>query len=311
MEYLPKRSQILTPRLGNMLRIKDSECTDTESDSEVEPTLPREYKTHIVPNHEKAGETVKNRIETSRHTGESRIHNTTVNNEQPSSTVKTQDNLVNNNCKQNAIDTILKKALTTISNRNSIPTAHTQINTINTTTCDTTNITSQNPNIPLVTDPSNATQNASNISGENPANTIKSIPNQTASSQNMTSTPILNSSNSPTQTQRCQSLPNTLQKIGNSNVFVVSLESKDNSEQNYLCSDVKQEKRDDHEAIEKNTIEQSDVSIKKEDVTVKQEPIDINSLLSSLGDNYISTIFDIEDPFLVVEISSDSSDDEL
>lgn len=45
---------------------------------------------------------------------------------------------------------------------------------------------------------------------------------------------------------------------------------------------------------------------------VKTEPLDIQSMLDELGDGFECQVFDIEDPFLVIEISSDeSSDDEI
>lgn len=46
---------------------------------------------------------------------------------------------------------------------------------------------------------------------------------------------------------------------------------------------------------------------------VKPEPLDIPSMLEELGDDFTATIFDIEDPFLVIEISdsSESEDEEI
>ncbi|KAI5637611.1 hypothetical protein NE865_09744 [Phthorimaea operculella] len=57
-----------------------------------------------------------------------------------------------------------------------------------------------------------------------------------------------------------------------------------------------------------NKLENKDAEVK-----VKQEPIDIAQMLADLGDNYTTAIIDIEDPFLVIEISSDddSSDEEM
>ncbi|CAB3253047.1 unnamed protein product [Arctia plantaginis] len=311
MEYMPNCSQTLTPRLGNMSRLKDAEYTDTESDGDLDLTLSKKIETHefrsqVRPDHEKAQETATRSIETSSNIHESKICNTKHKNELPSSTEKVQDNVVNINRVQDAIDTILKKALTAITVTDSIPSAQPKINMINNTTRDTTNITAQNI-VKSIKSNTTTTHTISEI-------TTNCVPNQTSTtSQNVTSTIVQKSSNTVTQTQRRHSLSNTIQKIGSSNMYVVSYQSNDNSEQNGLCSDVKLEKRDDLKAIEMNpdTSEKPDVRVKTEDVTIKQEPIDINSLLHSLGDNYISTIFDIEDPFLVVEISSDSSDDEL
>ncbi|XP_021198239.3 uncharacterized protein LOC110382081 [Helicoverpa armigera] len=52
---------------------------------------------------------------------------------------------------------------------------------------------------------------------------------------------------------------------------------------------------------------------KEEDVKVKKEPepVDVQSMLDELGDGFVCTVFDFEDPFLVIEISSDEfSEDE-
>ncbi|CAH0589217.1 unnamed protein product [Chrysodeixis includens] len=55
-----------------------------------------------------------------------------------------------------------------------------------------------------------------------------------------------------------------------------------------------------------------ETEIKSEDYgLVKPEPVDVQSRLDELGSSYVSTVFDVEDPFLSVEISSESSDDEL
>lgn len=44
---------------------------------------------------------------------------------------------------------------------------------------------------------------------------------------------------------------------------------------------------------------------------VKTEPVDVQNMFDELGDGFVCQVFDIEDPFLVIEISSDeSSDDE-
>uniref|UniRef100_A0A2A4JCZ4 Daxx histone-binding domain-containing protein n=1 Tax=Heliothis virescens TaxID=7102 RepID=A0A2A4JCZ4_HELVI len=54
--------------------------------------------------------------------------------------------------------------------------------------------------------------------------------------------------------------------------------------------------------------------VKIEDVTVKKEPepVDVQSMLDELGDSFVCTVFDFEDPFLVIEISSDGfSEEEL
>lgn len=51
----------------------------------------------------------------------------------------------------------------------------------------------------------------------------------------------------------------------------------------------------------------------KTEPTVKPERLDVQAMLNELGDNFECTVFDIEDPFLVIEISSDdySDDDDL
>lgn len=80
-----------------------------------------------------------------------------------------------------------------------------------------------------------------------------------------------------------------------------------------------QVENDNKELESNNSLENRDVasvsdtvSIKVEKDQIKQEPVDISRLLYNLGDNYFTTIYDIEDPFLVIEISSDSSsEDEL
>ncbi|KAJ2945463.1 hypothetical protein O0L34_g275 [Tuta absoluta] len=63
----------------------------------------------------------------------------------------------------------------------------------------------------------------------------------------------------------------------------------------------------------KTDLETENIENKDSEVKVKQEPIDIVQMLADLGDNYTMAIIDIEDPFLVIEISSDddSSDEEL
>lgn len=51
------------------------------------------------------------------------------------------------------------------------------------------------------------------------------------------------------------------------------------------------------------------VKVKIED-NVKNDPQDIQNMLDELGDNFVCQVFDIEDPFLVIEISSDDDTDE-
>ncbi|XP_022823037.1 uncharacterized protein LOC111354014 [Spodoptera litura] len=48
----------------------------------------------------------------------------------------------------------------------------------------------------------------------------------------------------------------------------------------------------------------------KIETTVKLERLDIEAMLKERGDNFECTVFDIEDPFLVIEISSDEYSDE-
>ncbi|KAJ8714894.1 hypothetical protein PYW08_004875 [Mythimna loreyi] len=59
-------------------------------------------------------------------------------------------------------------------------------------------------------------------------------------------------------------------------------------------------------------VENCDSSISTEVKTedVKREPLDIQSMLDQLEDGFVTQIFDIEDPFLVIEISSDDSTDD-
>lgn len=60
-----------------------------------------------------------------------------------------------------------------------------------------------------------------------------------------------------------------------------------------------------------NKGEEETIQVEESEVKIKEEPwIDIQSQLDELGDNFTTTIIDIQDPFLVVEISSDSSSDD-
>lgn len=43
---------------------------------------------------------------------------------------------------------------------------------------------------------------------------------------------------------------------------------------------------------------------------VKTEKLDISSMLDELGDDFSATIIEVEDPFMVIEISSDSEDED-
>lgn len=63
--------------------------------------------------------------------------------------------------------------------------------------------------------------------------------------------------------------------------------------------------------IEFPDTDDSETNVKSEDeIKIKEEPVDVQNMLDELGDNYVSTVFDIDDPFLVIQISSESSDDE-
>lgn len=72
---------------------------------------------------------------------------------------------------------------------------------------------------------------------------------------------------------------------------------KNNGESNTLTRDIG------------NTIKTEDIKVEPNTVEVKQECIDIVKQLEELGDSYTTVVQDIEDPFLVVEIS-DTSDEE-
>lgn len=73
--------------------------------------------------------------------------------------------------------------------------------------------------------------------------------------------------------------------------------------------------------IETDKLDSSDIETKKldssnsdnnevtADVKVKIEPVDLSVLYDSVENSVTSVIFDVEDPFLVIEISSDSDDD--
>lgn len=61
-----------------------------------------------------------------------------------------------------------------------------------------------------------------------------------------------------------------------------------------------------------NRNENNDTGDVIQGVKIKEEPcVDIQSELDELGDNFTTTIIDIQDPFLVMEISSDSEDEEM
>ncbi|XP_026735367.1 uncharacterized protein LOC113499190 [Trichoplusia ni] len=63
--------------------------------------------------------------------------------------------------------------------------------------------------------------------------------------------------------------------------------------------------------IEFPDTDDSETNVKSEDeIKIKEEPVDVQNMLDELGDNYVSTVFDIDDPFLVIQLSSESSDDE-
>ncbi|KAJ8712142.1 hypothetical protein PYW07_004984 [Mythimna separata] len=87
-------------------------------------------------------------------------------------------------------------------------------------------------------------------------------------------------------------------------------ESEINSEPNNV-TDVQNNVSSTTDGIEQNCDSSSiSTEIKTEDI-VKKEPLDIQSMLDQLEDGFVCEVFDIEDPFLVIEISSDGfTDDE-
>nr|XP_021198239.2 uncharacterized protein LOC110382081 [Helicoverpa armigera] len=118
---------------------------------------------------------------------------------------------------------------------------------------------------------------------------------------------------------------NTEEIIDNSNLDTVTttnnsnlinrIKIEDPDDPNIESSDI----NENHDCSNSNytsisdRIQFCDQERKEEDVKIKKEPepVDVQSMLDELGDGFVCTVFDFEDPFLVIEISSDEfSEDE-
>lgn len=87
-------------------------------------------------------------------------------------------------------------------------------------------------------------------------------------------------------------------------VLVINGSCSLNDIQNYIsCSS-------HNTVVENNDISKKPKEIQVANVDIKTEPLDVQSMLDELGENFESTVFDIEDPFLIIEISSDGFSDD-
>ncbi|KAH9634297.1 hypothetical protein HF086_011557 [Spodoptera exigua] len=67
-----------------------------------------------------------------------------------------------------------------------------------------------------------------------------------------------------------------------------------------------------HSSTNTSNTESIETNFKTQTTTIKPERLDVQAMLNERGGNFECTVFDIEDPFLVIEISSDDySDDDL
>ncbi|KAF9421299.1 hypothetical protein HW555_002771 [Spodoptera exigua] len=67
-----------------------------------------------------------------------------------------------------------------------------------------------------------------------------------------------------------------------------------------------------HSSTNTSNTENIETNFKTQTTTIKPERLDVQAMLNERGGNFECTVFDIEDPFLVIEISSDDySDDDL